>query len=346
MKILIGKYGQKIMFDRSCLECQRSNTNGNVGLYKLMKLLFDSNKQDKFFLVSKSIGLRGYRNVIDFSQNGITSINVLSDLDVMVIVAGLGEYEKDERLIDIINKAKVDKFILIAEDPRCIMSMNNDKRLKRIPDIIVTQTDGVFVFKGKQVKMKYIPIQTSECYEETFSKKCSNNDELLLIANTSGSLYNRAKIAASLLFGSGIRYNIYGRLSDDEIKLLNDGNYKGEVNYNEMKEVMQRSFFTLVIPISKGWVTSKYVFALLNNCLPIFYSDFNIELLENDLIKNESLLQKYTVNSKEELVHIVNWCINNKKEVYRDIETLKFLLIEKYVNGNELNTKLMKVIKE
>ena len=43
MKVLIGKYGQKVIFDRMTDEVQRSNTNGNVYLYKLMKLLFPKN---------------------------------------------------------------------------------------------------------------------------------------------------------------------------------------------------------------------------------------------------------------------------------------------------------------
>ena len=39
MNILLGKIGQKVIFNRSSKECDRSNTNGNVGTYLLFKLL-------------------------------------------------------------------------------------------------------------------------------------------------------------------------------------------------------------------------------------------------------------------------------------------------------------------
>lgn len=344
MNILIGKYGQKVIFDRSSKECQRSNTNGNVGLYKMMKLMFDHNKNDRFLLISNNIGGEDFDNVVDFSNNDLRSLNVLHNfnLDVMVIIAGLGEYEKDERLIEMINGAKVKKFILISEDPRCIESMNNDKRLTRIPDVIIAQTTGKYNFKGKEVDIVYVPIQTACCYEEEMSSQYGTNTNMLLIANTSGDKYNRPKIASQLLKNSRIKYDVYGRLSEDDLRLLSDGNYKGEVKYDEMQKVLREAFYTLLIPIDKDWCTSKYVEALMNYTLPIFYIDYNIDLL------NMPLLHKYTVTSQNELKKLVDWCTKDErsiKEVYNDIGYLRDDLVKPYIDGRLLNAYLMNAIK-
>lgn len=338
MKILIGKYGQKVVFDRTLDEVQRSNTNGNVYLYKMMKLLFDHNKDDMFLLISKNVGADIFSNVVDFSQNDVKSLDVMSDIDAMIIVAGLGEYEDDERFIQIINEAKVKKFILIAEDPRCIRSMNDDKRLTRVPDVILTQTSGWTIFKGKSVDMIYEPIQTSACYEEEFYHNDGNEGGLLLIANTSGKEYDRPKIAASILGDIGC--DVYGRLTEDDLSHLKNGSYHGEVKFDEMVDVIRKAYYMLLIPIKNGWCTAKYIEALLNDTIPIFHRDYDVSLLGNDL------LNKYVVETTSDLKFIMDYANRHKEEVKKDMQEFRRTLIEPYMSGSILSHRIMCYVKE
>lgn len=338
MKVLIGKYGQKVIFDRMTDEVQRSNTNGNVYLYKLMKLLFDNNKDDTFFLISNNIGSEIFDNVIDFSQNDVKSLNVLNDLDALIIIAGLGEYEKDERFIKIINEAKTKKFILIAEDPRCIQSMNDDNRLTRVPDIILTQTKGCITFKHQVVDMVYEPIQTSACYEESFYYNDRKAEGLLLVANTSGKEYDRHKIAGKIL--DDISCDVYGRLTEEDISFLKNGAYYGEVNFDEMIKVIRKAYYMLLIPIKNGWCTAKYLEAILNDTLPIFHKDYNVDLLGNNL------LNKYVVESTEDLKFIIDYANKHKEVVENDMQEFRKTLVEPYMSGSVLSNRIMSYVKE
>lgn len=338
MKVLIGKYGQKVIFDRMTKEVQRSNANGNVYLYKLMKLLFDNNKDDTFFLISNNIGSEIFDNVIDFSQNDVKSLNVLNDLDALIIIAGLGEYEKDERFIKIINEAKTKKFILIAEDPRCIQSMNDDNRLIRVPDIILTQTKGCITFKHQVVDMVYEPIQTSACYEESFYYSDRKAEGLLLVANTSGKEYDRSKIAGEIL--DDISCDVYGRLTEEDISFLKNGAYYGEVNFDEMIKVIRKAYYMLLIPIKNGWCTAKYLEAILNDTLPIFHKDYNVDLLGNNL------LNKYVVESTEDLKFIIDYANKHKEVVENDMQEFRKTLVEPYMSGSVLSNRIMSYVKE
>lgn len=349
MNYIICKYGQKVIFDRNSDECNRSNTNGNVSLYKLLKLIFEKNSDDIFSMVSKVDDLSMFPNAFDLSNVCAKEMRHLKK-DYLIVIAGLGEYEKDERLIEIINEVKVKKFILIAEDPRCISSMSNDVRLTRIPDLIITQTRKQFLFKEKEVNTVYVPIQTCDCYcvenSGKFEKK--DNKNLLIISNTSGKEYDRPKIVYNLIRNI-TSYNVYGRLSDDDKRLFKKDSYIGEVNYKEITNVLNKSLYTLVVPIAKNWVTTKYVECLNNNCLPIFYKDYDLSLLDEDMCVQANkryLTYKYCIGTSIELKETIDMIKRNDKQTKDDIMKLYNMLIKPYVNGVKLNEKLMKAIKE
>lgn len=332
IKIGVAKYGQKVIFNRDSIECKRSNTNGNVGLYKMLKLLFENNKDIAFYMLSANDTCDEFVNVFNYDGRDTSEL----ELDALFVVAGLGEYEKDEAFIERLNNLKAKKFFIISEDPRCTYSMSRDSRLTRIPDMIISQTIGWHEFKGKQVRVVYEPIQTSICYQEKLNDDFVFNDELLLIANTAGENYNRPKIASELT--KGIRFSAYGRLSDNDKELLGHENCKGEVIYDEMEKIIRKSLFTLLIPVDRYWCTAKYLEALMNNCLPVFYDEYNTGLL------HFLLLDKYIVKSNEELKKKIDWIVHNYDEVCEDINEMKKFLVEPYLSGEYLSDRLMSYV--
>lgn len=334
MNIFICKYGQKVIFNRNSNESKRSNTNGNVGLYKILKLMFERNN-DTFYFLSKNDTLEHFNNVIDCSEKYLKDIdNIL--VDCLIVIAGIKEYENDERLIEILNYKKCNKFIIISEDPRCLKSMSMDERLKNVPDVIISQFEGEVIFKDKVVKVRYAPIQAALCYKEKDEKEICFNDRLLAIANDSGVDYNRIEILKKLI--EGIQCDVYGRIFDDDIKCLNGVLYHGEVTFEEMQNVIRKSFYSLLIPIEKGWCTAKYLECLMFNVLPIFYVDYNVEIIGLDRLK------KYVVSNNEELNRIIGWIKMNKKEVISDIRYFKEKLVIPYFDGKILNEKIYEII--
>ena len=337
MKILLGKIGQKIIFNRESKDCDRSNTNGNVGTYLLFKLLIENNKDITFYVASENdlgsfetFESAPYANVIDASGMEWYELKK-ENIDVMLVLTGLTQYEKNDRFINIINNLRAE-FMLLSDDPRCLDSVSEDERITRMPNLIISQFEGEYNFKGKMYHVFYEPIERASCYK--FEPREGEKDfDMVIVSNTSGEKYNRVKIVSGLIDGmTGL--SIYGRLSEDEKESLGRGNCKGEVKYAEMQKILSRSYSTLVVPIQKGWVTSKYVESLMNGVLPIFYKDYNTELLEaEDLI---------VVRDSEEFSDVLeNLVKKDKKKVKELVAKWYKMLIEPYVSGQKLSNILI-----
>ena len=329
MNIGLVKIGQKIYFNRDNKAVKRSNTNGNQGLYKMIMLLVENNKGDNFYMISDS-------DIQDFKPADNIEQYRNENLDVVFVITGLGEYEKSISLISELNTLYFDgvKFIFLCEDPRCLESMEQDGRMNFIPSLIITQTVGMFKYKNKNIKMIYVPIEKAICYKY---KECNNvkkNKFVIAIANTSGDKYNRTQILSNLLDKKDIP--VYGRLTSEEDMLFKD--YRGELEYVEMMDVLRKSLCTIIIPIRKGWVTSKYMEALMNDVYPIFYVDYNISLLKMKdvcLVKDKVGLQRFLMSIQNP---------GNNEYIKERIKEWKALEVTPFTSGKQLSKMIMEVI--
>lgn len=317
MNIGLVKIGQKIIFDRDSKDVKRSNTNGNQGLYKLIMLLVENRKDDTFFVISNS----DLQKTKDGCMDNVYTYCPIDDLDCVFVFTGLGEYEKDIHMLKRLNRLYKQgvKFIFICEDPRCLESMNYDVRMIFKPSLIIGQTNSVFGYKGSICNIVYVPIEKATCYKESVNEVYEKNTPIIAVANTSGEKYNRSKILKSLIGGNSIP--VYGRLSGEE-RLYFD-NYNGEVEYSKMMQIMRDAYSTIIIPIRKGWVTSKYVEALLNGVFPIFYKDYNTSLLHSDfVVVDDSKSLKNAIDKVLSYSDVERYDIINN---YIDVEIKPFL---------------------
>lgn len=333
MKILLGKIGQKIIFNRDSKECDRSNTNGNVGTYLLFKLLIENNPEHTFYIASdndlKSFKDRPFDNVIDASRVSWELLESIG-IDAMFILTGLTQFEKNNDFVNAINYLSA-KYILLSDDPRCLDSVSNDYRFYRQPDMIVSQFTGKYSFKDKEHEVKYIPIERASCYRcKPFLYE--KDKDMIIISNTSGKEYDRVKILSEIINGCS-RLNIYGRLSEEERMLLGESNCKGELKYNEMQKVFRKAYSTFIVPIKKGWVTSKYVESLMNGVLPVFYKDYNTDLLEP-----ENLI---IVHNKEEFNNVLENVVCDKEKVKNLVEDWTKTIVIPYIDGTLLSNMLI-----
>ena len=339
MNILLGKIGQKVIFNRSSKDCDRSNTNGNVGTYLLFKLLIENNKDDMFYFASdndlSTFDVSPYRNLVDVSKYSWEDVNKLN-IDVMFVLTGLMSYEKGNRFLNVINNLSA-KLILLSDDPRCLDSVSDDDRMTKYPSLIISQFSGIYKFKEYYYNVNYVPLERASCYKCKIHKSKKDID-MIVISNTSGKEYNRAKIISDIIDDtSGI--NIYGRLSDEERKLLGEDNCKGEIKYADMQNTLRKSSSTFMVPIKKGWVTSKYVESLMNWVLPIFHEDYNTSLLEAN---SKGLKELIVVSNKEELSNVLeNLVKKNKRKVNRLIRNYIKVLIKPYADGKILSDTLI-----
>ena len=281
MNIGIIKIGQKIIFNRDSLECNRSNTNGNVGTYLLCKALIESNFSDKFvFLSPNDLESNAYKNVCTF----------VDDIDFIVVFAGLKEYEKDPGIYDFINN---NKYMLLADDPRCLLDTLSNENITNKPSCILSQFDGKLFLNNDFYDVKYFPLEKIYCNLCEFDFKKKKNNNLIVISNTSSDDYRINVISRILKF---INVKVYGRLNEQEIGKIGKDKYAGEINFYEMQNKIKDSKCSLIVPIKRGVVTSKYIELLNGNCVPIFYKDYNTKFIKfKPVIKVKNAFELFIV---------------------------------------------------
>lgn len=335
MNVGLAKIGQKMFFNRSVKDVDRSNTNGNVGEYLLFKLLIDNNPDVTFYMLSAN-DLPSVNKM--FIQSNLVDAQEFDDkkanevIDKMFILPGLDEYMNDQRMIDILNNS-IRPIYLLCDDPRCLDSINKSERFNFYPEKIVGQSIGTYSWKGKVYDMSYVPVELASCYMHDHSINTSlKTNEVIAVANTSGKEYNRLQILQDLL--CGINIPVYGRLTQDESESFK-GNHKGELKFSEIEKVMDESWSMVVIPIKKGWVTSKYVECLMHNVWPIFYKDYAIELLGWD--------DACVINNHDELAETIKWLENpaNRNKKIKYILEWYSRFVEPYVDGKFVSEAIM-----
>lgn len=333
-KIVIGKFGQKLIFNRESKEACRSNTNGNVGAYKFFKLLIENNP-DVIFVVLGDNDLNTFDkipfdNVIDGFRMGLDSC-LRDDIDFAICLIGLIDKDSSEGILErFINESNV-KWLLVGDDPRCL---ETNYSFKNKPYSIILQFEGDMIFSDKNYKVSYIPIERASCYEEDLSGEYCKSKNITVIANTAGN-YDRVGIVSNL-----IKYiddvSVYGRV--DEAVLNSNNKFKGEVSFNKINDIMKESKMSLLVPIKKGWVTSKYVECLMNDVLPIFYEDYNYKLL--GIHKDDMCV----VRNAQELQEVVAFYSNNEYERKHKIDFLKNKLLKQYSDGKILSNTIMSLL--
>lgn len=341
MKISIAKVGQDIIFDRSSSKVDRSNANGNVGLYKTVKMMNDffGPSHDLLMVSGNDIGsFYGYLSIIDCKDNPKEAV---MNSDVIIVIAGLSTYEKNDVLLDVISSSQK-PVIILCEDPRCYRSMDSDERFSGFNvKLVLWQTYGSTScsWHGRWVQSKYFPLQVASAYEHDegsmpgFSEKV---EDFIVVANTSegdGSAYDRVKVLSSVLRNMhGIK--VYGRLSSRERGMLSSQDIVGEVKYDEMQGAMRSASSMLLVPIEDCWVTSKYVECLMNKVLPIFHVDY-----ETDLITTK--LPLFQVLNCDDLEHVLGVVKGRRALMYLYASMLYDELVKPYVDGSLFTSKLM-----
>ena len=344
MKISIAKVGQDVVFNRSDSRVDRSNANGNVGLYKMVKMLNDllGVEHDLFMVSGNDISsFNGSLSIKDCKDNPQEAVMMS---DVILVIAGLSTYEKNDVLLDVISSSRK-PVIILCEDPRCYRSMDSDERFSGFNvKLVLWQTYGYasLPWHDRWVQHKYFPLQLVSAYEHDESNMPVEEEKVedfIIAANTSegkGSMYDRVAVLAEVLECIG-GVKVYGRLSERERGLLAKQDIIGEVKYDEMQEAMRSASSMLLVPIEQGWVTSKYVECLMNRVLPIFHADY-----ESILITTK--LPLFKVFNCDDMGCVLDATKGRKAMMHEYASMLYDELVKPYVDGKLLTSMLMQEV--
>ena len=117
---------------------------------------------------------------------------------------------------------------------------------------------------------------------------------------------------------------IYGKWEHKETE--NDSRFKGSIQLEEVQQKMEDTKYTFIIPIKKGWVTSKYIEMIYAGCLPFFHPTYD----EQQHINVPEILRPQTMED-------LNLAINYFEEHDEDRIKLVKELQEKFIKEIDLN---------
>lgn len=130
--------------------------------------------------------------------------------------------------------------------------------------------------------------------------------------------------------------SIYGKWKKEYYE---DNRFKGPKPFNELHDILEKTKYTLIIPINKGWVTSKFWEMIDYGIIPFLHPYYDLQ----HHIKCPEFLR---INSPEEFYKKINMLNNNPDKYEILLSHLQDMLLDEYYNGDLLNNELNNAMKK
>jgi len=326
---VFGKIGKAIKFDSK----KWGATGGDNEAPSLILKLAEQNPNDTFILISSNDFDKVQFNKPSNIINGLKSLgplknmhdsfftDTLKDKDIAGAIIVLGptcrkNLEYWPRLgfaksycapiIHYLNNSNV-KWIGVCNDPRYYLKDVRD--LTNKPLKYLSQYNESFV---KKVFSKLPPDNDNDLIDMTINSEYSGK-----------SRYPELKKYVLNFFDD---VNIYGEWYSEETK--NDLRFKGPKPFTEIVDITKKSKFSFIIPISPGWVTSKYIELINNGIIPFFHPDYDSQ-------KNLDIPDFLRIESPNQLKERID-IIKSDNDFYVKLITE---LQNKFITENDINGK-------
>ena len=227
-------------------------------------------------------------------------------------------------------------LIEIINDPRYTLAQSRD--IFHLPAVSLSQYNDAYLKKYIENYENQIPLQ-----QTNINISYSEMEKLFLLNREFPKNYNKTrntKFTIILNEGSPSRYSllktwvlenpslntaeIYGKWEHTETE--NDSRFKGSIQLEEVQQKMEDTKYTFIIPIKKGWVTSKYIEMIYAGCLPFFHPTYD----EQNHIDVPEILRPKTMQD-------LNLAIEYFEEHEEDRIKLVKELQEKFIKETDLN---------
>lgn len=260
MKIAVGKIGQKLIFDRTGIEANRSNINGNAVVSKFYEIIFENITEHDWYVVGD------YDYIPLQYSNHVHHGELDGEYDLGIFFSGV-IFENSDPCLKYINESGI-KWYLLTEDKYCLP---NTPKLKNLPKRIYGMSNDKVNIRGTEYKVKPYNIGASIAYKH--SNKIQNVKDIDCILTMGNSNKDARYSELAPLIAKYNNIEIYGR--ENVCINANDKRYKGEVPYSEMIEIYKRSKSCICTPVYSGWYTGKIVECLMYNMIPIVTANYD-----------------------------------------------------------------------
>lgn len=359
---VFGKIGKTIKFDSK----KWGATGGDNEAPSLILKLAEQNPNDTFILISSNDFDKVQFNKPSNIINGLKSLDqlknmydgfltdTLKDKDIAGAIIVLGptcrkNLEYWPRLgfaksycapiIHYLNNSNV-KWIGVCNDPRYYLKDVRD--LTNKPLKYLSQYNESFV---KKVFSKLPPDNDNDLIDMTINSEYSGVEKIMLFNNKANKNFENKNNDFNIILNEGkngvkSRYpelkkyvldffddvNIYGEWYSEET--INDNRFKGPKPFTEIVDITKKSKFSFIIPISPGWVTSKYIELINNGIIPFFHPDYDSQ-------KNLDIPDFLRIESPNQLKERID-IIKSDNDFYVKLITE---LQNKFITENDINGK-------
>lgn len=243
-------------------------------------------------------------------------------------------------IINWINETHV-PILEIINDPR--YKLNQARDIIRPPTISLGQYDFVYDKKHftsfenqdtiiTEVPSKYAGMEKSFCvdYKKPTINQNRTNPFMIILNEGNPSRYNFLK---EWVLNHNDNVEIYGKWSDDIVN--NDNRFQGSIHLDEVQRKLQNVRSTFIIPIAKGWVTSKYIEMIHAGVIPFFHPTYDEQ-------NHTEMPEFFRPKTPEELQQRVDMIANDDELYYKSIKFLthKYLTDDLY-SGEYINDQIM-----
>jgi hypothetical protein len=133
-------------------------------------------------------------------------------------------------------------------------------------------------------------------------------------------------------------WSIYGKWSPEVMKKYN--NFKGMITGDQIDDIFADTKYTLIVPIAKNWVTSKYVEMLATGTVPFFHPDYDTQY---HILEKGHFLR---VTSPKDLEKKINFLNKYPEERFKLVEEFQEKVFGNTTNGHVIAEMLNETNKE
>jgi hypothetical protein len=239
-----------------------------------------------------------YDHVIDYFKTNKIKIDygimMVGQIGTVTIPGRIKQIKNDNLIASVIDMTKMyttptiawlnDSFIPyieIVNDPRYVMNQSRDNY--HLPTQSIGQYDFTYnskvirsyedqTLEVRQTDSIYAGMEKAFCitYDKPIKNRNRNTPFMIVLNEGKPSRYNLLK---EWVLEHNTDVEIYGQW-DEDIR-NNDLRFRGSLHIDEIQKKLNDVKCTLIIPIAKGWVTSKYIEMIHAGVVPFFHPTYD-----------------------------------------------------------------------
>jgi hypothetical protein len=237
------------------------------------------------------------------------------------------------------------RYVEIVNDPRYTMRQSRD--LFHLPEVSLGQYDYEYTTNAitsyedqtrieRRVPSTYAGMETAFCgdYEYTEEVNLNRNVNFAIVLNEGKP--SRYDLLKEWVLDHFEEVEIYGKWECDETKT--DARFRGSRHIHDIQKMISDVRFTFIIPIAKGWVTSKYIEMIHAGVIPFLHPTYDEQL---HLPIPDFLRPKTPRQFHDRMQRL----IDNPDEYETVLKGLrKAVLKPEYYDGSFINDRIMKAM--